>query len=121
MRGALPFADPLEAANSSAKIERTVHVGLKRVTPSARIAGYESTQSTLVCRKSELYPEFPQLCRLQTNQSHLTPPWLDALILTASCADAMRAAHIIRRGKSDIQRNQRAACRPKTYKTCHRY
>src|SRR5437016_6258538 len=56
----------LVAANSNARIETTVRVSFKRVTPSARIAGCESTQSTLVCRKSEPHPEFQVFacCRL---------------------------------------------------------
>jgi hypothetical protein len=54
-------------------------VCFKRITPSARIAGYESTQSTLVSGKSEMCPEFQQVCRSQRNQAQ-TAIWLDAQI-----------------------------------------
>jgi len=44
-------------------------VCFKLITPSARVAGYESTQSTLVSGKSEMCPEFQQVRRLQRNQA----------------------------------------------------
>src|SRR5579863_5561480 len=56
IRGDLPLADTLATAKSSARIERTVRVSFKRVTPSARIAGHESNQSTLVSGKSKMGP-----------------------------------------------------------------
>src|SRR5437899_4186617 len=46
-------------------------------------------------------PQFPQVCRLQTNQ----PILKTALILVASGANTMRAAHTPPRAKSDAQCN----------------